>query len=70
MTLRFVVEGMTCQRCVARVKAAASTVAGVASVEVNVAAGTVALEAERAVADSIAAAITAAGYPARVSATA
>jgi copper chaperone CopZ len=67
MKIQFAVQGMTCQRCVARVKAAAMSVAGVTNVEVALDTGkAIALFGAglQANAPAIAKAITDAGYPA------
>ena len=65
MQLHFKVEGMTCQRCVGRVRAAVLALTGVHGVNVELTTGDVTVEAlgdaNRA---AIASAITAAGYPA------
>jgi copper chaperone CopZ len=72
MTLRFTIAGMTCQRCVARVKAAALAVEGIASAEIDLASKTACVEtadtqppsSEQTLAIAIASAISNAGYPA------
>jgi copper chaperone CopZ len=67
MKIHFAVQGMTCQRCVARVKAAAMSVAGVTNVEVALDTGkAIALLGAGIpnIAPAIANAITDVGYPA------
>ena len=70
MKLHFAVEGMTCQRCAARVRLAALSVSGVSSVEVDLKTasasaiidGTISVD-DQTIATMIASALTSAGYP-------
>ena len=63
MKLKFNVTGMTCAACSARVEKVTRTVPGVERAEVNLLAGTMAVEAaDPAAAEKIIAAVSAAGY--------
>ena len=63
MKLKFNVTGMTCAACSARVEKVAGQVTGVQKVEVNLLAGTMAVEAEsEAVVSEIVSSIQKAGY--------
>ena len=63
MKLKFTVTGMTCAACSARVEKVTRQVAGVETAEVNLLAGTMAVEAEsEEVAQTIVQAVTEAGY--------
>ena len=67
MKLRFVVTGMTCAACSARVEKVTKAVPGVEKAEVNLLAGTMQVEAESgAVTEDIIRAVTKAGYGASV----
>lgn len=66
MRLQFVVGGMTCAACSARVEKVTSQIKGVKKVEVNLLAGTMSVEADSAdVTQSIIRAVNSAGYEAR-----
>ncbi|AKJ68767.1 hypothetical protein PATSB16_28820 [Pandoraea thiooxydans] len=62
--MQFQVEGMSCSHCVKAVTQAVQALDANAKVDVDLAAGSVRVESQRAAGD-IAAAITEAGYPAR-----
>ena len=62
MELKFVVSGMTCAACSARVEKVASQVNGVDQVAVNLLAGTMSVSGNSINKDEIIAAVTAAGY--------
>ena len=64
MEQKFIVEGMACGHCKARVEATVSALPGVTSVSVNLADGTMNVAGD-ASAESIATAVTQAGYPTR-----
>ena len=65
--MTFAVEGMTCELCSHAVKAAATSVEGVTSVTVDATAGRAVVNASsNASPEAIAAAITAANYPATI----
>ncbi len=67
MELKFTVTGMTCAACSARVEKVTQQVSGVQNAEVNLLAGTMTVQAERAaVADAIMQAVKDAGYNASV----
>lgn len=67
MKLKFTVTGMTCAACSARVEKVTSRVPGVKKAEVNLLAGTMAVEAEsEAVVDGIVKAVAEAGYGASI----
>ena len=67
MRLRFVVGGMTCAACSARVERVTSQIKGVNKAEVNLLAGTMSVEADSAdVTQSIIRAVNSAGYEARI----
>ena len=67
MILKFVVTGMTCAACSARVEKVTGKVLGVEKVEVNLLAGTMSVEAESdSVVPAIISAVTEAGYGASV----
>jgi copper ion binding protein len=66
VTTTYRVEGMTCEHCVRAVTSEVSRVPGVAAVEVDLAAGEVAVTADSAPDDAaVLAAIEEAGYEAR-----
>lgn len=62
MTYKFEVTGMTCAACSARVEKVTSQVPGVQKAEVNLLAGSMLVEAEADVTDSVIAAVCNAGY--------
>ena len=67
MKLKFQVTGMTCAACSARVEKVTSQVSGVKGCEVNLLAGTMAVEAENeAVSQAICKAVSDAGYQAKL----
>ncbi|HWG33248.1 MAG TPA: cation transporter [Gemmatimonadaceae bacterium] len=60
------ITGMSCDHCVARVKKAVDSVAGVHTSDVGIGKATVSFDPSTVSADDIAASVTRAGYPARV----
>ena len=62
MSTTYRVTGMTCDHCARAVTSEVEEIAGVTAVEVDVAAGTVAVEGEGVSAEQVAAAIDEAGY--------
>ncbi len=64
MEQKFIVEGMACGHCKARVESTVSAISGVESVAVNLGDGTMTVTGD-APADAIADAVTKAGYPTR-----
>ena len=64
-TMRFEISGLNCGACAARAEKAMSGVAGVTSAHVNFADHTATVQADAALADTIAQASTNAGYPAK-----
>lgn len=69
-TARFVVQGMNCNSCAERIQEAVRQLPGIASVQVDLASGGVAVEhePEKSTPEQIRQQIAAAGYPARESA--
>ncbi len=59
------ITGMSCDHCVARVKKAVDSIAGVQHSDVKIGRATVGFDPSTVSADDIAAAVTRAGYPAR-----
>ena len=66
MELKFIVSGMTCAACSARVEKVTKQVPDVVKAEVNLLAGTMRVEANRDVKDAVIRAVEAAGYKASV----
>ena len=64
MKLKFIVKGMTCAACSARVEKVTNAVEGVEKAEVNLLAGTMVVEAKEDVSPAIMAAVAKAGYEA------
>ena len=59
------ITGMSCDHCVARVKKAVDSMAGVHKSDVRIGSATVSFDPSAVSADDIAASVTRAGYPAR-----
>ena len=66
MKLKFEITGMTCAACSSRVEKVTKSVPGVTDVQVNLMGGSMTVEAESDVKDSVIAAVSNAGYGARV----
>ncbi len=67
MRLKYTVQGMSCAACSARVEKVTSAVSGVSRAEVNLLAGTMQIEAERAeVSEAVIRAVADAGYSAQL----
>ena len=62
MSTTYQVTGMTCDHCARAVTSEVEEIAGVTSVEVDVAAGTVAVEGDGVTTEQVAAAVDEAGY--------